>query len=298
MPETKLVTNMTKTRFLRLISQFVMFIIVNGAILNLSYTFLILPINQPHTPLSVADGAIYVMQRMLTSAVFPLIPLASFAIIGAITGRFFCAWGCPFGLVQEIISYISPSAKYRINHTTNKSLMDVAWVFLLLGLIAASAVGLSGVFDPNNYEQLRNSLDVFADEPMSVFDPAAMLFVGIPYLLWWNSWPANIIGFDILFYLRLLVLIGALILPMFIPRAYCRWVCPTGILAGKIGTYSIFGVKRSLIKCNHCGRCENACPMGVPILEHPERVRDSLCILCLDCIEACDQDALRIGKGD
>ncbi|MHA2298147.1 MAG: 4Fe-4S binding protein [Candidatus Hodarchaeales archaeon] len=299
MPETKLVANMTKVRFIRLVSQFLMFIIVNGAILNISYTFLILPINQPFTPISIADGALFVMQRMLSAAIFPFIPLASFALIGAIIGRFFCGWGCPFGLVQEITTYITApvTTKYRVFHKTNKQLVDVAWVILLMGMMVTSILGLSGLFDPTNYDRLREALTIFADEPLSIFEPAAILFVGIPYLFWWNSWPADLLGFDPLFYIRLLVLLVALILPMFIPRAYCRWACPTGVLIGKIGTYSMFGIKRSMIKCNRCGRCEDACSMGVPILEHPERIRDILCILCLDCIETCDQDALKLGKG-
>lgn len=298
MPETKLVSNMTRVRALRLLVQFIMFIILNGAIIGLSYSFLILPINQPHTPLSTADGAIYLLQRMLSSAVFPFIPLATFFIIGAVVGRFFCSWACPFGFVQDIVTYLSPFTKYRLNQKTNRQFIDIGLIILIIGVMITSFIGLSGLFDPGNIDQLKQGLDVFADEPLAVFDPATMLFVSVPYIFWWNSWPADFLSVDILFYLRLVILIVALLFPLFIPRAYCRWICPSGALTGRIGTCSVFGIKRNLIRCNHCGECEDACPMGVPILTHPEKIRDPLCTLCLDCIAVCDEGALKIGKGE
>lgn len=298
MPETKLVSNMTRIRGLRLVVQLIMFFILNGAIIGLSYSILILPINHPHTPLSIAEGALYTMQRMLSSSIFPFIPIAAFLIIGSVVGRFFCSWACPFGFVQDIVMYLTPfTSKHRLNQKTNRQLTDIGLIVLFIGIIVTSFIGLSGIFDPANIEQLKRGLDVYADEPIAVFDPSSMLFVGIPYLLWWDSWPADFLTVDVLFYIRLVILITALILPMFIPRAYCRWVCPTGALSGKIGTYSIVGIKRNPIRCDHCGKCEDACPMGVPILSHPERIRDPLCTLCLDCVAVCNKGALKLSKG-
>ncbi|UCE15118.1 MAG: 4Fe-4S binding protein [Candidatus Heimdallarchaeota archaeon] len=48
-------------------------------------------------------------------------------------------------------------------------------------------------------------------------------------------------------------------------------------------------------KCNHCGVCEDVCPMGVKILSHPaEKVRSPQCTNCLDCVAKCPEDAMEI----
>ena len=92
-----------------------------------------------------------------------------------------------------------------------------------------------------------------------------------------------------------LIFVAAIILIIYIPRGWCRWMCPVGIIMGIIGKNSIVGVGRSITKCNHCGICEDVCPMGVRILSHPpEKVRSEHCTNCLDCVGACPEDAMEI----
>lgn len=64
---------------------------------------------------------------------------------------------------------------------------------------------------------------------------------------------------------------------------------------GRIGKHSVIGLGRNMTRCDHCNDCEEVCPMGVRILDHPnERIRDELCTLCLDCVGACPQDAMEL----
>jgi ferredoxin-type protein NapH len=50
--------------------------------------------------------ALAMLQVMLSNAVFPWIPLASFFIVAALLGRSLCGWVCPFGLVQDLMGYV------------------------------------------------------------------------------------------------------------------------------------------------------------------------------------------------
>ena len=64
---------------------------------------------------------------------------------------------------------------------------------------------------------------------------------------------------------------------------------------GEVAKVLNLGIGRNISKCNHCGLCEDVCPMGVRILsDPPEKVRNPLCTNCLDCVAVCPEDALEI----
>jgi polyferredoxin len=88
-----------------------------------------------------------------------------------------------------------------------------------------------------------------------------------------------------------------LIVCIYIGRAWCRWFCPLGALLGVMTPLAIIGVQRNLSKClgKKCRQCEVACPMGVPLLREPwAKIRDSNCIMCMKCWEACDEGAITL----
>ena len=97
------------------------------------------------------------------------------------------------------------------------------------------------------------------------------------------------------FWLRLAILVIAILIIVSVPRGWCRWFCPTGAIMGFLGKNSIVGIGRNISKCDLCGICEDVCPTGVRILdEEPEKIRSAHCTLCLDCIDACPHNALRL----
>ncbi len=92
-----------------------------------------------------------------------------------------------------------------------------------------------------------------------------------------------------------MIFIATIILVIYVPKGWCRWMCPVGIIMGQIGKNSLIGVGRNISKCNHCGICEDVCPMGVRILSFPpNKVRSEHCTNCLDCVGACPEDAMEI----
>ncbi len=288
-----------KTLAFRFIIQTFMLLILTAVFLDFKATWLVLPINMPYSPYASGVGAIYLLQRMITAAIIPFLALAIFLLVGAVFGRAFCAWGCPFGLVQDIFS-LTPNKKYRPNRSTNNGLRDFGQVFLMIGLVIALYIGLVGAFD--NSADLKNAFGAFSDEPFAPLDPSATLFAGIPYWITWETFPMDFneaIEFmptmDILLWVRLLILLIAVLISMFIPRGYCRWFCPTGIIMGVMAKNSIVGINRNITRCTHCGDCERSCPMHVRILDYKgDRIRDPQCINCLECIEVCPEDALEL----
>ncbi|MHA2106712.1 MAG: 4Fe-4S binding protein [Candidatus Hodarchaeales archaeon] len=291
--------NMTKLRLLRIFVQFIMFLLMNLSFFLIGATWLVLPVVMPKSIFTTSEGAFDLLQRMLTTAIIPLVPLALFFIIGAVFGRMFCSWGCPFGLFQDIIGFLTSKInKYEPTKDSNDSYRQIGEFITGGTVLVAVVIGIGvGLGDA---EQIRASFGVFSEQPWTALSPATFLFTVIPLLFYWGGiesfFNLNTLGqIDIFFWIRFIIFAGGLILIIYVPRGWCRWFCPVGIIMGQIGKNSMIGVGRNITKCTHCGICEDVCPMGVRILSHPpEKVRSEHCTLCLDCVAACPDDAMEI----
>ncbi len=85
------------------------------------------------------------------------------------------------------------------------------------------------------------------------------------------------------------LLFGVTLLEFSRPRVWCRHLCPVGKTYGLFNGVSLIHVKLNPVECTSCRACEDACYQRVEILSPPsrEKVRDSSCILCGRCVEAC-----------
>ena len=302
---------LTQNRVLRYFVQFWSLLLLNGAVFGFTATWLTLPINQPPTQASIADGAFYIMNELIINVAFPFIPLAMFFLVGAVVGRALCGWVCPFGFVQDVLAKIAdiwgrilPLRRRHPTKATNESWSDLAKFIAGAYILFSVYLAVTKLIGGSIGVAAANSYGVFATDPVAILDPAATLFVYIPFLLEAEKLPgmtnaANIWGIDFLgnqffFWFRILSLFIVIILCLFIPRAFCRYLCPTGAIMGKIGQNSLIGVNRNLATCNQCQACEIICPMGVRLLDHGSKLRDSMCINCGDCVDICDTGALSI----
>ena len=262
-------------------------------------TWLVLPVNMPRSIFSSSEGAFFLLQRMLTMAIIPLIPLAAFFLFGALFGRLFCAWACPFGLFQDLIGYLTSwIRKYEPTQETNLNMRQIGEFIVIATALVSTFIGINVALGERTAAQ--TAFGVFYDQPWAVLSPSTFLFTAIPLLFWWGGienfiiWE-KFVHIDVIFWLRLAIFIVALIIIIYIPRGWCRWFCPVGIIMGHLGTNSLLGVGRNISKCTHCGLCEDVCPMGVRILSHPaEKVRSPQCTNCLDCVAVCPDDAMEI----
>ncbi|UCE15108.1 MAG: 4Fe-4S binding protein, partial [Candidatus Heimdallarchaeota archaeon] len=278
-------TNLTKLRLLRTFVQIIMFFLLNLTFFLIGATWLVLPINMPRSIFSSSEGAFFLLQRMLTMAIIPLVPLAAFFLFGAIFGRVLCAWACPFGLFQDLIGYITSwMSKYEPTQDTNLSLRQFGEFIAGATILVSTFIGFNVALGEK--DAIETAFNVFVDQPWAVLSPSSFLFVALPLLFYWGgienffNWD-KFVHIDVVFWIRLFIFIFVLIVVIYIPRGWCRWFCPVGIIMGFLGTHSLLGLGRNISKCNHCGVCEDVCPMGVRILSHPaEKVRSPQCTNC------------------
>jgi len=89
-----------------------------------------------------------------------------------------------------------------------------------------------------------------------------------------------------------LVFFAATLLNLWIPRFYCRFVCPLGALFGVLVRWTPWRVGKRRGDCSQCELCENNCegacdPFG--------KIRISECLVCLNCLKACRQEQMTYG---
>ena len=92
-----------------------------------------------------------------------------------------------------------------------------------------------------------------------------------------------------------IVFIVAVLLNLWIPRFYCRFICPLGALFGVISRFSIWRVrKNNADSCKDCHLCEQNCEGACsPATE----IRLSECVLCLNCLDNCPHGLMGYGTG-
>jgi polyferredoxin len=84
-----------------------------------------------------------------------------------------------------------------------------------------------------------------------------------------------------------ILIIGALVLFTLIFRnAWCRYLCPYGMLLGLFSWFSFVAVTRDEASCIGCARCTKGCPAGIRV-EDKLAVHTPECIGCAECIGQC-----------
>lgn len=157
-----------------------------------------------------------------------LILLFSLILITFVFGRIYCSLLCPFGILQEILSFLLKPFKLNFakkpikNHPAKYIICSVS-----LGLLVGGSVFLFKYLDP--YTNFGGLFTL----SLSAITVSTIVFVLI----------------------------------LFKDRFFCTNICPVGAILGLISKISVFQITIS-DDCTNCKRCEKICPSNCIDIEN------------------------------
>ncbi|MDX5439018.1 MAG: NosR/NirI family protein [Alteromonadaceae bacterium] len=163
----------------------------------------------------------------------------------------FCGWLCPFGVLQEMASWLGQKLRFRqikVPERWHRKLILIKYP-VLLAIVIASFYSLTLAEQLSEVEPFKTSITLF--------------FV--------RYWPFVV-------YAVALLAVG-----MFIHKFYCRYLCPLGAGLAVLGKFRIFSWLERVDRCGQpCQHCKNAC--GINAIRKDGRIDYDECIQCLECV--------------
>ena len=247
-------------------------------------------------------------------------------VIIAITmmvGRVWCNWMCPFGILHHFFGWIGNRRNTKQMIEVNRYRKIYAIKYYILAVMIAMAglwiiptaidapgqiwgayqgaelrqTGFSRVFaavetgiarSAEEHKRTNSTLQIGLLDPIALTVrsmttsvlPSVHKATESVYTEPREYWQAWIVG---------LVFIGFLVANWWIPRFFCRVVCPLGALLGIFSRFALWRIDRDPVRCTDCDLCLKSCegasdPQG--------DLRKSECFVCLNCIDDCPHDAL------
>ena len=210
-----------------------------------------------------------------------LLPILIFIALTLVLGRIWCAWLCPLGLPQDLLSDLREKLGipyYRLSKPLSEALHACKYLALFLILFYSIALGFPG----SGLNSFRTSLPV----PYEWIDPNRALYV----------YPQIALGLLTASTIVPIVSIGTtlffLATSFKIRRFWCH-ICPNGALMGLVHRRALFQLEKDTSKCTGCRVCARVCPMGIEQVwkEKDKRmVTHRNCTHCYSCVESCPED--------
>jgi len=261
--------------------QLIAFIFLNGKLFGLQSTNLIVPyLHTTEAPYSTVHGAYESLEYTIAQGLFPILVLGIIYLTAVTVGRILCGWACPLGMVQDFLSYL-PFKKQRITANIASQLRDIKWAVVSFSLLTSILVGYGRIKGTIT----ENSVGAFTDSPFSVISPSGTLFAYIPWMVLWQSnvlATAGMVG-----WFKFAVFFAVMVPSLYIPRFFCRYVCPMGALLEPISQFKLLRIHRSskLSKEEYNKVFNDVCPMGVTLQsEESEFIDHPSCVHCGKCL--------------
>jgi len=214
-------------------------------------------------------------------------------------GRVWCGWICPLGTILDVFSLKKWRQKDR---TPDESWRRIKYSALFIILFSALFGNLTLlILDPLTIlyrtfttsiwpasSQILFSLEKtlyqvqFLEKPISTLDSWLRPSIFPSQAVFYNS--------SLLF---AVVIAFIVLLNLFAPRFWCRYLCPLGGLLSLISKFAIF---RRVVKndCKSCAICSSNCPTGTIDPTRGYQSDPGECTMCLQCFVECPRSTVGI----
>jgi polyferredoxin len=257
----------------------------------------------------LADPFVAAMTLLSTHAVYRgLLWSIGLLALTMLVGRVFCGWICPFGTLHHFFAWLLPSRRGRggqrveanKTHSYQRAKYYLLYAFLVAG-VGGSAIG--GLFDPIciavrsiglgvipgvqylSHRALGAAQDVHQVRALQGAADHA------------QDWLAQTVWQSKQFYFHqtwfvVFLLVAVLFANRFIPRFWCRVLCPLGAFLGVFSRFALFGMTKDHAKCTDCNLCLVHC-QGADSPQGGVKWRQDECHMCMNCENACPEDVIK-----
>ena len=239
------------------------------------------------------DPFLSLVSTIASRAFTPGVIAGLFVVVTAVVfGRFFCAYVCPLGTFIDISDTTFFRKRQQPAFNRDKNWRVVKFV-VFMGVTGAAVLGvlLTQFFDPLVILTRSFSIIIypvatyFLNGLTDLFRPLAawLEWVGLSHLVYSQPvfrmiWPT------------FLIILGIFLLGFFLPRFWCRYICPLGGFLALLARWSF--IKRKVnFQCSGCAICQKNCPMGAIPANYSQTISGE-CILCRNCSIQCPERAI------
>jgi polyferredoxin len=199
-------------------------------------------------------------------------------IFALVAGRIFCTSGCPIGAVQHL--FYSKKRHIRIPSRINTILKIIPVLILAATVYAAIYAKYYLVCELEPYKAIFFLGKTWSGQLLS-FITGQSVEAKLLWAMGIFSW---------------IYLVAILIAGFWIPRPFCRFLCPYGVLLGFISMFSFKRRKINNETCIHCGMCQKVCPTQAIVVDRKNKsvsLSNYDCVQCNLCSDSCKKGAIK-----
>ena len=232
------------------------------------------------------------------------------AVAVVLFSKLFCAYICPLGTVQDLLSKARKAMHIKGIKITNGSILDK-----VLRIVKYALVFWIFYMTMNDSELFCKNLDPYYAVAtgfqgeitlwMSIVTICVIVLGGFLVDMFWCRYicPLGAISNSFKFWIWIGVLFGAYYVSTVV-GANIPWAvllgafCLIGYLLEIFHAkpkFQLLHVVKDCAACNNCGLCEKKCPYHINIKACGDKVNHVDCTLCGECVAACHTKALSIG---
>ncbi|MFH1245810.1 MAG: 4Fe-4S binding protein [Candidatus Omnitrophota bacterium] len=206
--------------------------------------------------------------------------LGGFVLLAVLFSKLWCGWICPFGSLQDGISWARKKLGIRgtrFSWSLRDKLKPVKYVLLILLIIIPLGIANAGLHPDLQF-------------PFCQICPAKPLMPVFAGDVQYFAVDTTNLVTVIMTGLSVILAAGFIIGMIFKERFFCMF-CPLLALLSLFGKAGFVRFRKRVDACAGCRNCQRVCPMDIREV-HLDK-EDALtgdCILCLRCIGSCPQD--------
>ena len=210
-----------------------------------------------------------------------LLPLLIFVVLTILLGRVWCAWLCPLGLPQDLLTRLRRRLGIRhLEVAPHHADFIHSLKYLGLFVIIFYTFALGAPFI--NLKAMWNALPV----PYEQFDPNRAMYIYSQIAVGLAPPSTHVPPMSVLITILYLGTCFA------VRRFWCH-ICPQGAMMSFFNRTAFVRLRKDPSKCTHCRICYRVCPMEIQKVYEERRQTDvssAKCVHCYNCVDNCPEE--------